>query len=150
MSTKKETYQQLREMVRKLERFMGNLDESENSCCGISTCQCHALVEIGRSGNISLEGLSKKLGLDNSTLSRTVNSLVTCAFVRRKIDTKDRRYVIIKLTEKGNKLYQGIETKMDQYFEKAYREIPEEKREQVIESLDLVLKAVQKAECCRI
>jgi DNA-binding MarR family transcriptional regulator len=150
MNTKKETYQQLREMVRKLERFMGNLDESENSCCGISTCQCHALVEIGRTGGISLEGLSKRLELDNSTISRTVNALVTCAFAKRKIDTKDRRYITIKLTEKGKKVYQDIETNMDQYFEKVYGKIPEEKRKEVLESFDLVLKAIQKAECCQI
>ena len=150
MRAKKETYKQLREMIRKLERFMGNLDESENSCCGITTCQCHALVEIGRSGGVSLEGLSKKLGLDNSTLSRTVNTLVKYAFVKREVNENDRRFVSIKLTEKGKKLFQGIETTMDQYFEKVYEEIPEGKREQVLESFDLVIKAIQKTECCQI
>lgn len=150
MKTKKQTYQQLREMIRKLERFMGNLDENENSCCGISTCQCHALVEIGRMENISLEGLSKILNLDSSTLSRTVNTLVTFALVKRETDENDRRFVSLKLTEKGTKLYQGIETNMNQYFEKVYEEIPIEKREQVLESFDLVIKAIQKTECCQI
>lgn len=150
MRTKKEAYQQFREMVRKLERHMGNLDESENSCCGITNCQCHALVEIGRSCGISLDGLSKILGLDNSTLSRTVNNLVSYAFVKREIDENDRRFVRIKLTDKGKKLFQGIETKMNQYFEKVYEEIPIEKRAQVLESFDLVIKAIQKTECCKI
>lgn len=150
MNTKKEAYLKLREMIRKLERYMGNLAESENSCCGISMGQCHALVEIGRTGCVSLQELSKILGLDNSTLSRTVNILVNYCYVEREINPENRRYIKIKLTDKGNKLFEGIETNMNQYFEKVYEEIPPEKREQVLESFDLVLTAIQKTDCCMI
>src|SRR5512133_3813771 len=96
---------QLRELIRYLERKFGILEDGELSCCGISMAQCHALVEIGRAGSISLIDLAKLLDLDSSTMSRTVNGLVRNEIVERELDPSDRRYVTIKLTSKGIKSF---------------------------------------------
>lgn len=139
---------QLRELIRKLERKLGVLDERGTSCCGISMAQCHALVEVGRSGQISLNELAEMLNLENSTMSRTVNNLVNSEMVQRDIDAQDRRYIKISLTESGNKIFSGIEESMNLYYRKVYNALPEEKREQVIESLQLLLDTFEKHLCC--
>jgi DNA-binding MarR family transcriptional regulator len=139
---------QLREVIRKLERKLGILDEKEMSCCGITMAQCHALVEIGRAQRISLNELAEMLSLENSTMSRTVNNLVNNEMVKRDIDPEDRRYVNISLTENGSKTYEGIEASMNLYFRNVCNAIPEDKREQVIESLKLLLDAFEKNLCC--
>jgi len=139
---------ELREFIRKLERKLGILDEKEMSCCGITMAQCHALVEIGRADRISLNRLAEMLNLENSTMSRTVNNLVNNELVKRDIDPQDRRYVNISLTENGSKTYGSIEASMDLYFRNVYNAIPEDKREQVIESLQQLLDAFDKNPCC--
>ncbi|AFQ44896.1 MarR family winged helix-turn-helix transcriptional regulator [Desulfosporosinus meridiei] len=133
---------QLREMIRLLERKLGVLEDNQYSCCGISMAQCHALVEIGRIKDISLNELAEQLNLENSTMSRTVNNLVTNELVKREIDPQDRRYVTITLSENGDKLFKGIEEEMNQYFKKVYNSIPEDKKQQVLESLQILLEAV--------
>lgn len=133
---------QLREMIRLLERKLGVLEDNQYSCCGISMAQCHALVEIGRIKDISLNELAEQLNLENSTMSRTVNNLVTNELVKREIDPQDRRYVTISLSENGDKLFKGIEEEMNQYFKKVYNSIPEDKKQQVLESLQILLEAV--------
>jgi DNA-binding MarR family transcriptional regulator len=140
---------QLREMIRILERKLGLLKESEFSCCGITMSQCHALVEIGRTGSISLNELAQLLNLENSTMSRTVNNLVTSELAKRDIDPKDRRYVTISLTEKGHKLYKDIEERMNLYFKRIYETIPENKKQQVLESMGILLEAIGENECCK-
>ena len=75
---------QLRELIRLLERKLCVLEDGEMACCGISMAQCHALVEIGRMGSISLIDLATMLNLDNSTMSRTVNNLVNNGMVERR------------------------------------------------------------------
>jgi hypothetical protein len=40
----------LRELIRVLVRNLGILEKSDASCCGVTISQCHAIVEIGRSG----------------------------------------------------------------------------------------------------
>jgi DNA-binding MarR family transcriptional regulator len=141
---------QLRETIRILERKLGILEKSEVSCCGISFAQCHAIVEIGRTGSISLNALAELLNLDNSTMSRTVNNLVTANLAFREIDPLDRRYVSIKLTEEGIKVFKEIEESMDSYFKNIYDSIPEDKKVQVLESINILLDAVIKGNgCCK-
>lgn len=139
---------ELRELVRLLVRHIGLLEKSEASCCGISIAQCHGIIEIGRAGEISLNELAEMLGLDNSTMSRTVNNLVEQGFVLRETDASDRRYVKIKLTEEGTKLYSSIESGMDNYYIDIMNSIPEEKHSQVIESLKLLDNAIKGKKCC--
>jgi DNA-binding MarR family transcriptional regulator len=133
----------LRELIRILVRDLGILEKSDASCCGISSAQCHAIVEIGRKETISLVDLSGLLGLDKSTMSRTINNLVESDFVIRESDRKNRRYVIIQLAEKGRSVFKDIEESMETYYRDIFNTIPESKREQVLESLALLKEAVE-------
>lgn len=132
---------QLREGIRQLERVLGVLNESEMTCCGVTLAQCHAVVEIGRAESLSLVELSNLLNLDNSTISRTVNNLVNKGFVERQLDPDDRRYVTIYLTGDGRKVYNQIEKNMAEEYSRVYNSIPLEKRQQVIESLQILIRA---------
>lgn len=138
----------LRQMIRLLERKLGLLEDAGLSCCTISFAQCHALVEIGRAGNISLVDLSGKLNLDNSTMSRTVNNLVNSGLAERETDPLGRRYVTIKLTEEGRSQFAAIEESMGSYYGRIYRNIPEAKRDQVLQSIDILLNAMEDGDCC--
>lgn len=138
----------LRELIRVMERKLGVLEDGEMSCCGISMAQCHALVEIGRAKSISLIDLSKLLDLDNSTMSRTVNNLVQSGMAERELDPSDRRYVRIKLTAEGLKSFEEIEENMNMYFEKILGAVPNDKRDQVLESMQILLTAIEKTDCC--
>lgn len=139
---------ELREMIRFLMRRLGVWEKSEASCCGITLGQCHALVEIGRAGEISLNELAELLNVDNSTMSRTVNNLVNNELIERLINPEDRRYVKIVLTEKGRQKFKEIEENMENYFRHILETIPEDKHQQVVESLRLLMLAIEKANCC--
>ena len=136
-----EPHRQLRELIRQLERKTGAMNDSQMACCNITMAQCHALVEIGRAKRISLVELSEVIGLENSTLSRTVNHLVNAEMVNRDVDLANRRYITISLTEDGQQVFDGIETCMNLYYKQILRRIPEEKQTEVLESLKLLIDA---------
>ncbi len=138
----------LRELIRKMERTLGVLGKSELSCCGVTLAQCHALVEIGRAQTIALNELAELLRLDISTMSRTVDNLVDRKLAKRQPDPNDRRCVVIRLTEKGNDKFKCIEAGMEEYYRKVYEKIPENKREPMLESLTLLLDALNQTGCC--
>ncbi len=146
----KSTERSLRELFRITVRNIGLLERDDASCCGVTTSQCHALVEIGRLGSITLIDLAQQLNLDKSTLSRTINNLVESGLVIREQDLNNRRYVNIQLTEEGGQLYHTIEDSMDDYFRKIMREIPVEKHSQVNESVGFLLESVKKVKCCEM
>jgi DNA-binding MarR family transcriptional regulator len=139
---------ELREFARLLARNLGFLDKSEASCCGTTIGQCHSIIEIGAAQEISLNELAEILNLDNSTISRTVNNLVDQHLVIREINPQDRRYIKLKLTDRGWAVYESIEKNMNMYFGSILKDIPEEKHEQIIESLMLLVKAMNNKKCC--
>jgi len=138
----------LRELIRILIRKLGILEKSDSSCCDTSIAQCHAIVEIGRAKEISLIELSDLLSVDKSTMSRTINNLTQSGLAVREVHQEDRRYLKIKLTDKGQKVYKNIEDSMEKYCMGIFSSIPEEKREQVLESLKLLTEAVKNNKCC--
>lgn len=142
----------LRENLRLLVRKLGLLEETEAKCCQISLAQCHALVEIGRAGSLSLNTLADQLNLDKSTMSRTLNQLVENDFALRESSPNDRRYVEIQLTDKGMTHYLNVEKTGNHYFNKVLENIPSDKQLQVFESIHLLCQALEKTDhperCC--
>lgn len=145
---KKYTASEVRELMRVIVRSMSFLDKSEATCCGTTIAQCNVIIEIGRVQELTLNELAELLKLDNSTISRTINNLVDQEHVIREIDPQDRRYIRLRLTEKGQKVFETIEKNMDIYYKALLRDIPAEKHDQVIESLVLLVEAIKKNKCC--
>lgn len=145
---KLEPSQRLRETTRLLVRNLGFLDRSGAVCCGITLTQCHTIVETGRRKQISVNELSELLDLDKSTVSRTVEQLVNHDLLVRQPDVNDRRYVVLQLTGKGEELFANIEQRAEAYFAEIIDAIPEEKQEQVIESLEIFSEAIHNKRCC--
>lgn len=143
----KEKSNEFREKIRLLERSLELLKQSDGSgcCCSLTLSQCHALVEIGRREAISLKELAVILLLDVSTVSRTVDSLVTKKLVERITSTTDRRSISISLTEKGSILFHSIEQDMNQKFHRIFEYIDANQQDIVLNSLQLVIEAVNKS-----
>lgn len=138
----------LRNLMRAFDKNIGALEKTQLMCCGATIGQCHAIMEIGLAGEISLIDLANVLNLDKSTMSRTVNNLVADEWVERIIDPNNRRYVKLMLSTKGQVLNEQISTVLNAYFGKIMNDIPENKREQVTESLELLIYALNKNNCC--
>jgi DNA-binding MarR family transcriptional regulator len=138
----------LRELLRILVRKMGILERSEASCCSITISQCHALVEIGRAGSLSVNQLADRLGLDKSTVSRSLEKLVNDGLVLREEDTSDRRYLLVRHTTAGAALCETIENRMNTYFNEVIHSIPAEKLAQIEDSLHYLTEALRKQSCC--
>ena len=136
-----EPHKRLRELISRLERKTGALSDSHMACCNITMAQCNALVEIGRAKSISLVELAEAIGLESSTISRTVNHLVNAEMVSREVDPSNRRYITISLTEDGQQIFDGIETGMNLYYKQILRKIPSEKQEEVLDSIQILLDA---------
>lgn len=139
---------QFRQMLQILIRRFGLLEKEGAQCCGVSLVQSHILFEVDRIKNPSLNDLSSSLGLDNSTLSRHIQGLVDRNLVSRIQSSTDRRYVTITLTSEGKKYEDAIAKQMNIYNQEILSNIPVNKRGQVLESIDLILEAMQNSSCC--
>jgi len=130
-----DSIKQFREYTRQLECHLGYMNQADCCCCGVSQTQCFLIVEIGRKPGISVKELAEILRTDKSAISRSVEELVQKGFVERNPSKEDRRYVELRLLPKGQERFEKIEHDMYVKFKEVWEWIPEEKREQVLESL---------------
>ncbi len=137
---------QFREYTRQLECHLGYMNQADCCCCGVSQTQCFLIVEIGRKPGISVKELAEILRSDKSSISRSVEELVQKGFVERNPSKEDRRYVELRLLQKGQERFEKIEHDMYLKFKDVWERIPEEKRGQVLESLQLYNEACMVAE----
>ena len=122
---------QFREIIRIFDRelFMQN----NASCCnGISLAQCHTLLEIEKSNEISISELASSLSLDKSTVSRTVDGLVNINMVDRIIPDDNRRKAILNLTDNGKQICTTINYSNDSYIKQVLNDFTENEREEFL------------------
>ena len=135
--------QSFRSKLRILEREIEKQLKTETSCCGVTMSQCHILLELISNDNISIIDLARIFELDKSTLSRTVETLVNAGFIERNINSDDRRFMRISLTEKGKTAVHAINKVCDEYYLELFKLIPEKKHDQVADCLTLLANAMK-------
>ena len=84
---------------------------------------------------IDMTSLSRKLGIDNSTLTRLIRILLKNGIVKKTSNPIDKRSIIVSLSRKGESLQLKIEKEMDLFISALYKNIPMENREELNESL---------------
>ena len=136
-----------RAKLREIERAVWLQTKSEALCCGVTLAQCHAILEIGAAGEVNLKELAARLGLDNSTLSRTVESLVKDGLAERIPSAQDRRATVIRLNKKGNAARDRINSTWNRICREMFRTIPREKHNQLIDSVSILAELL--TGCCR-
>ena len=140
----KNQVEKFRKILRQIQRELAALSKDDAQCCGISLAQCHAMIELGISGRTSISTLANAIGLDKSTLSRTIDSLVQQDLVLRNINNEDRRFMAVELSARGETFYKSLNDRYNMIFHEAMEDIPGEKQAQLLDDLELFLKILNK------
>lgn len=122
---------QFREIIRIFDRELF-LQNNASCCNGISLAQCHTLLEIEKSNEISISELANSLSLDKSTVSRTVDGLVNINMVDRIIPDDNRRKAILNLTDNGKQICTTINYSNDSYIKQVLDDFTENEREEFL------------------
>tara|TARA_Y100000741_G_scaffold203596_1_gene154808 strand:- start:902 stop:1324 length:423 start_codon:yes stop_codon:yes gene_type:complete len=96
--------------------------------------QVLAIISIPNNG-IEMSELARKLGLDNSTVTRLIVRIEKKGWVGREQSRRDKRAIKVFLKTKGLTIQQDIEKKIESIGEKIKMEIDDEKRESTLEHL---------------
>jgi len=100
----------------------------------ITHTQILALISIPVDG-IEMSSLAKKLGLDNSTITRLIIRLEKKGFVNREKNKKDQRSFIVFLSKEGIVIQEKIDFEIEILGEKIKAKINEDERLQLSQSL---------------
>ena len=127
--------------------------ERERICCGTVTVQQCVVLQslLGKPSEVG--PLAQSVGSSPSAMTRLLDGLVNRGFVARGRDARDRRRVVVNLTEDGQAEAERLRALTVGAVEAVLAGIPEEKHGQVMESLELVRGAMNDAHealrrCC--
>ncbi|HJV41586.1 MarR family transcriptional regulator [Caulobacter sp.] len=75
---------------------------------GLTFAKWVAMISLRRFGDLSMTRLAKLSATDRTTLTRSIDSLITDGLVLRETSATDRRIVVVRLTDAGRSLLEKI------------------------------------------
>ncbi|MGI6176658.1 MAG: MarR family winged helix-turn-helix transcriptional regulator [Christensenellales bacterium] len=101
----------------------------------INKTQKQVLMAILRTTENNMTDLSEQIGLEKSTLTRTVDSLIEEGLVTRSPGIQDRRTITCALTEKGQAIANQLDQLMRDHLESILSGLSENERIELNEKL---------------
>ncbi|RXT07294.1 MarR family transcriptional regulator [Ammoniphilus sp. CFH 90114] len=133
----------LRELMKKLNKSFELAVTRELAEYGITLPQLLVLRRI-TNGPQTIGDISKAINLSYSTVSGIIDRLEREKWVKRVKDMKDRRVVWIQTTEKVEEIRKQVPAFQESYYASMFEELTEEEMDQIIQSLELLTKTIDK------
>ena len=131
-------------ILREVARLQLQIQRSRAMACdGTTSTQCFIISELGRSGQLTLAELGRRLSLDKGWVSRGIDTLVEEGLVEKRPGEGDRRTVILSLTKAGTGRYRTLNAALDDQADGVMARIPTKDRAKVVESLQLLRQALR-------
>jgi DNA-binding MarR family transcriptional regulator len=117
---------------------------------GVTASQGYILLALPEMDSISMNDLSIKMRLANSTMTRMIDQLVQKGMVNREPDSQDRRIVLIRLTGQGLDVRNRLQNTLQDLFSQVLGDLPEGQRDEILHSLEVLNQAIVKTlkSCC--
>jgi len=110
----------------------------------INQTQTNILMFVNENSEKSMSEISLITGLEKSSFTRSVDSLVKNGFIIRTSSGNDRRKIMLSLTNKGIKAAKLIKNDFDIYLESLISNFSENEKNEFYESLDTISKYINK------
>jgi DNA-binding MarR family transcriptional regulator/SAM-dependent methyltransferase len=126
--------------------------EREEICCGtVSAAQC-VLLQTLTAGEWDVSSLATQSRVTKGAMTRLVDGLEKRGWVVRERGENDGRRVLVSLTGDGKKEAKRLNRLTERSITTLFERIPEEQRDQVVRSIQLLRKAAEETraqiDCC--
>jgi len=116
--------------------------------CGkpIPMVHAHALMTLLAQGELSQQQLGSELCIDKSNVARLCTKMVEAGHVLQRADAEDARSRRVSLTARGERLAREVNVASKARFGALLQGVPASRRSGVIESLKLLVAALEESE----
>jgi DNA-binding MarR family transcriptional regulator len=111
----------------------------------VAVPQLRALVVVATRGPMNLTVLAAHLGVNASNASRTCEKLVAGGFLERSLPPRDRRNVVLRLTDRGERLVATLVESRRTALGEAVARMSATDQEQLVRALEALAEAMAAA-----
>lgn len=141
---KREEVAELRSVIQQFIRSFGLLEQTQTPCgFSLSLSQVFTLQELEKQ-TYTITELAEKLGLERSSVSRLVDSLVKGGFVTRELNDRNRREVVVALSEKGRNSIHRVRDQSLDFYDSILEHVPESEQALIHQSFKTFTDALVK------
>ncbi len=130
-------------MNRIMGRYNANLRE-EMAALGLTTPQMRALSVLSAKDNILIRELAVYAVVEQSTLSRALDSLAASGLIKRKTDENDSRATRVSLTDAGRVAYERLWPHMAAFYEQMFDGVDPQEQQAFVGTLQTLLGNIRK------
>jgi MarR family transcriptional regulator, organic hydroperoxide resistance regulator len=120
----------------KMDRPVGDVKISGGKAAKLTLNQYQALLAIREMGECSVNDLSGKLGIAQSTTSQLVDRLVIAGHVDREIFSGDRRRMVVTLSKAGSQMMERRKQSLLKEYTRILQMLGEEDQEMLEDAFD--------------
>lgn len=134
-------------MRKHFQTIIRNFGVLNKTCCSVesidlSVIQSHILYEIDSNKEPSMQQTADLLGIDITTFSRQIQTLVKMDLVTKVVSPEDKRVTNLVLTDLGKRVAWEIDCQVNQFIEEIFRGMTEFEKETVQRSLKMVAESM--------
>ena len=130
--------------LRALVRTQQISERADTACCGMTVAQAATIQVLYLEGPMRLGGLSKRLGISPSTLTRNVDRAEAGGLVERAPDPGDGRAWILQLTRSGRQRARELEDQNLRAMTQLLDTLPTTARRRVVQGVLELLEAIDR------
>lgn len=134
---------EIRDLMDTVMKDMYLLDKEIETTFGLTSARIFTLLAFNTSEIMKMKELSNSLSLTSSTMTRMIDNLVKEGLVERGHEPRDRRLVIVKLTNEGKKLTDNIKVYKEKYFKSVMENVESDGKE-MASSLKILIGAFER------
>ncbi|MET3729600.1 DNA-binding MarR family transcriptional regulator [Fictibacillus halophilus] len=134
----------VRDLLQNLSRKYETLQK--NSCRlveeDLTLAHSHILYEISKHSKPSMQHIADNVGVDITTFSRQVKSLIRTGLVEKRVNPNDKRISFLLLTEKGVHTISHLNTILSTRLNQNIKGLSEFERNTIIQALKILTKSL--------
>ena len=130
-----------------MNRIMGRYNASlrvEMAAIGLTTPQMRTLAILSEVDGILIRELAVYAVVQQSTLSRALESLVRDSLIRRETDAQDSRAMRLYITAEGRATHERLWPHMAASIEAMFKGIPNDEKRALTKTLQTMLRNIRK------
>jgi len=132
-------------LIGELSRALRCCQQEESFCLDLTLSQFFILHSIAGKGKIQLAELHDILAVEKSTTTRMVSPLIRRGLIVQERADHDSRALNLRLTSRGEEIYQRIWVCLAEFLDTIQRGIPAAERRKIYGATQTFLNAVQDA-----